>query len=310
VLVTGAAGFIGSHLCEALLGAGYRVTGIDAFDGYYSPRLKEENIRACLAHPRFEMRYGDLLDADLPMMLAGAEAVIHLAALPGVRASWGPHFDTYLRHNVETTQRLLAAAGPSLRKFILASSSSVYGEAEELPLQETAPPRPISPYGVTKLAAEQLVRLYRREGMSGVCLRLFTVYGPRQRPDMAIARFLRAMLAGESVPVYGDGSQTRDFTYVTDAVAACMRALRAETSDEALNVGSGQRTSLNELLVLLQEVTGRSLRVDRQAPQRGDAQHTWADIERARRALDYRPTVSLAEGLALQAASLAPGKEQ
>src|SRR5262245_64919423 len=220
-LVTGVAGFIGSHLAERLLRDGVRVTGVDCFTDYYDPAIKRRNLERARSHPEFALVELDLGEADLAA-LPDVQVVYHQAAQPGVRASWGADFAIYTHHNVLATQRLLERyRGSSLERFVYASSSSVYGDAERYPTDEGLLPRPLSPYGVTKLAGEHLALLYARNfGMPVVALRYFTVYGPRQRPDMAFHRFCRALLTGQAITVYGDGRQSRDFTFVADAVEA------------------------------------------------------------------------------------------
>ena len=302
VLVTGAAGFIGSHVCERLLTDGTAVRGVDSFTDYYPRTLKEANLRDLEKDARFELVEADLAFADLSPMLDGVDAVCHLAAQAGVRASWGETFHTYLDCNVRSTQRLLEAVKErGITKFVYASSSSVYGETTDLPMRENGLTCPVSPYGVTKLAGEHLAVLYHRNyGVPTVSLRYFTVYGPRQRPDMAFHRFIRAGLVGEPVTVYGDGRQTRDFTYVADTVDATVRALQAGVPGSVLNVGGGSRVSLNEALDAIEAVLGR--RLDRRYVERarGDVTDTLAENARAREELGFRPSVALEEGLALE----------
>jgi UDP-glucose 4-epimerase len=299
-VVTGAAGFIGSQLTERLLSEGHEVTGIDAFVDYYPRADKERNLRSARdAGGRFRLVEGALQDLDLPEVLAGAAQVYHLAAQAGVRASWGREFDRYTDHNVLGTQRLLeAAATVDVPRLVYASSSSVYGTCESLPLREDSACQPVSPYGVTKLAAEHLCHLYARNmDLRVVSLRYFTVYGPRQRPDMAFHRFLKAARDGRALTVYGDGTQTRDFTYVDDIVAATRAAAESGRPGAVYNVGGGERVALNHVLELVQEVTDRRLEIRREAPQKGDMHDTFADTTAARRDLGFRPTVSLREGL-------------
>lgn len=300
-LVTGAAGFIGSHLCERLLRDGAEVAGVDAFVPNYPRPWKEANLRRLRDQARFRFQEGDLLALDLPRLLANVEVVFHQAAMPGVRSSWGAEFQVYVDHNVRATQRLLEAAAGlrHLRRIVYASSSSVYGDTPALPLGEEAVPQPISPYGVTKLAAEHLCHLYAvASGVPTVSLRYFTVYGPRQRPDMAFHRFAAALLQGREIVVYSDGEQTRDFTYVDDAVEANVRAaLRPVDPGAVFNVGGGARISVNAALDLLQSAAGRAARIVRREAQRGDMRHTFADTRRAEAALEFRPAVSVAEGL-------------
>ncbi|HZD38311.1 MAG TPA: NAD-dependent epimerase/dehydratase family protein [Actinomycetes bacterium] len=305
VVVTGAAGFIGSHLSEALLDRGFEVTGIDAFTRSYAEVHKRANAAELLGRPGFELVEGDLSSMDLDPPLAGVEVVFHQAAQAGVRSSWGLDFDVYVRDNVIATQRLLEACLRSdVRRLVAASSSSVYGDAASYPTTEASITRPVSPYGVTKLASEHLCLAYAQLGSSALTvatLRYFTVYGPRQRPDMAFRRFLEAAYAGRPVTVYGDGEQTRDFTFVGDAVRANLLAMTAPFQAEPVNVGGGRRVTLNEVLDLIGRVTGRRLEIVRAPSQRGDARHTGADGARAEALLDYRPEVDLETGLALEA---------
>jgi UDP-glucose 4-epimerase len=300
-VVTGAAGFIGSQLTERLLAEGHEVTGIDAFVDYYPREVKEENLgRARQAGERFRLVEGALQDLPLVPLLEGCAHVYHLAAQAGVRASWGAEFDRYTQHNVLGTQRLLeAAVAAGVPRLVYASSSSVYGDCESLPLREDSPCRPVSPYGVTKLAAEHLCHLYARSmGLPVVSLRYFTVYGPRQRPDMAFHRFLKAARDGRPVTVYGDGRQTRDFTYVDDILDATRAAAEAGRPGTAYNVGGGERVAITEVLRLVESVTGRALEVRRDEAQKGDMRDTFADTGAAGRDLGFRPTVPLSEGLA------------
>ncbi|MEX3106033.1 NAD-dependent epimerase/dehydratase family protein [Streptomyces sp. ST1015] len=297
-LVTGAAGFIGSHLCVHLLEQGDEVVGVDALTDTYAPALKERNLAPAHRRPAFRLHRADLLTTGLEALLDGVDAVYHLAGEPGVRDSWGTRFPTYTERNVLATQRLLEAARlRDLRAFVFASSSSVYGEARVHPTPETALPAPVSPYGVTKLAAEQLCETYREVfGVPTVSLRLFTVYGPRQRPDMAFARLVAAAVAGEPFTLYGDGTQSRDFTHVSDVVAAMRQAAMSEFRGVA-NVGGGSRTTMRQAVRVVEQVTGPvELRTVPARP--GDARHTTADIRRARASFGYRPRVALDEGLA------------
>ena len=300
VVVTGAAGFIGSHVAEGLVADGHDVVGVDCFTDYYPRPLKEANLGRLRDCPSFRLVEERLQDADLPRLLDGAEHVYHLAAQAGVRASWGREFALYTDHNVLATQRLLEAAVAAGRPTVVyASSSSVYGDAPQLPFREDGPCHPVSPYGVTKLAGEHLAVLYHRNhGLPTVSLRFFTVYGPRQRPDMAFHRFLKAARDGAELPVFGDGTQTRDFTYVGDIVAAVRAAPLSGRPGSVYNVGGGERLALNEVLRLIETVTARPLRIQRQEKQKGDMRDTFADTAAARRDLGFRSTVALAEGLA------------
>ena len=302
-VVTGVAGFIGSHLAEHLIDLGHEVVGLDCFTPYYSPRLKRANLAVLMAKPRFRLVEGDLSALDLGPVLEGADYVFHQAAQAGVRASWGQTFAEYTQHNVLATQRLLEALrGRPLRKLVYASSSSVYGNAR-LPMRETARPQPLSPYGVSKLAAEHLCQLYHvNYGLPAVALRYFTVYGPRQRPDMAIHRFIRAIAAGEPIPLYGDGAQSRDFTYVDDIVRANVLAALAPLRGTAINIGGGARIALRDVLDVLQEAVGQRAQLLYRAPQKGDVAHTAADCGRAQRLLGFVPAVDISEGLHRQVA--------
>jgi nucleoside-diphosphate-sugar epimerase len=302
-LVTGAAGFIGSHLTEALLDRGYRVRGVDMFTTYYPRYFKKANVEAIGPRDEFEFYEVDLRTADLEFLAEDIDIVFHQAAQAGVRASWGDEFDLYLQHNVQVTQRLLEYfKDHPVSKFVYASSSSVYGEAVSLPMKETDRPQPYSPYGVTKLAAEHLCRLYTRNyGVPTVSLRYFTVCGPRQRPDMAFHKLIRAMLKGDEFHVYGEGDQTRDFTYVGDAVAANIAAGEAGRPGEVYNIGGGARVSLKEAIAMLESVLGMKAHVRFDEKQKGDPAHTVADTSRAREDLDYRPETPLQEALRLEA---------
>jgi nucleoside-diphosphate-sugar epimerase len=298
-IVTGAAGFIGSHLTESLLASGHEVVGVDAFVDYYPRAVKERNLTAARAHAGFRFVEGRLQDLSLEPLLEGAGQVYHLAAQAGVRASWGKEFSGYTDHNVLATQRLLeAAVAVGTPRVVYASSSSVYGDCRTLPLLEDAPCRPVSPYGVTKLAAEHLAHLYERNhGLPVVSLRYFTAYGPRQRPDMAFHRFLKAAQEGTPLRVFGDGEQTRDFTFVDDAVSATRRAGESGRPGCVYNVGGGDRVSVNEVLRRIGEVTGRAVEVKREPVQKGDMRDTFADTSAARRDLGFRSTVDLRQGL-------------
>jgi UDP-glucose 4-epimerase len=303
-VVTGAAGFIGSHLSEALVARGHDVVGVDALTDYYDPAIKRRNVRALLAGRHFRLLELDLAADPLDALPARPRYVFHLAAQPGVRASWGREFATYTSHNVLATQRLLEhVKDQGSERVVVASSSSVYGDAERLPTSEADLPRPYSPYGVTKLAAEHLALLYARNfGVPAVAMRYFTVYGPRQRPDMAFHRFIRALLAGAPIGVHGDGGQTRDFTFVGDAVAANLAAAERGVNGTAYNVGGGSRVSVNDVLERLGRIAGRTPVVEHGPAQAGDPRDTGADIARARRDLGWEPRTSLDEGLARQLA--------
>jgi UDP-glucuronate 4-epimerase len=299
-LVTGCAGFIGSHLTESLLADGYEVLGVDCFNDNYGRAEKEANLSVALAHDDFALCVADLAAADAAALLDGCDVVFHLAAEPGVRTSWGARFDRFVRNNLTATQRLLEAARDTPEKrFVYASSSSVYGDSERLPTTEDDPPRPHSPYGVTKLAAEQMCGVYRaNHGVDTVALRFFTVYGPRQRPDMAFRRFCQAALDGDPIRLFGDGRQSRDFTFVADVVGALRAAATSETGATAVyNIGGGARVSLSDALAMLAAIAGRPLDVRRGGRESGDVLHTGADITRAREDLGFEPATDLAAGL-------------
>lgn len=298
-LVTGAAGFIGSHLCEDLLARGDEVVGVDCFLDNYARERKEEQVAGARASDRFELVEAAILDLDLAELLADVDRVFHLAALPGVRPSWGGAFEAYLANNVLSTQALLEACkGSDVQRFVFASSSSVYGDTDALPMREGAATWPHSPYGVTKLAAEHMVRLYHRNfGVPTVSVRYFTVYGPRQRPDMAIQRFLIAARDGTPIRVFGDGGQSRDFTYVADTVEGTQRAAETGAPGSVYNIGGGSRVTLNELIAMIEAVTDTRLQVDREPGKPGDVRSTEADCDRARAELDFIPATSLRDGL-------------
>lgn len=302
-LVTGAAGFVGSHLCYKLLSEGADVIGVDAFTDYYDVRLKRRNALHLQRSPRFRLVEGDLAELSVEPLVRHVDTVFHLAGQPGVRASWGGDFGVYVQRNIVATQRLLEACkDTAIDKFVYASSSSIYGDSEAYPTPETLRPTPISPYGVTKLAGEHLTEVYRTGfGLPAVSLRLFTVYGPRQRPDMAFARLVRAGLTGEPFELYGDGEQTRDFTYVGDVVQAMLEAADSSWCGVA-NIGGGSRTSMNRVVEIVHGLCG-DLEVRRVESARGDVRHTAADTSVAVEHLGYRPRTPLAEGLATMVAA-------
>jgi len=301
-LVTGAAGFIGSHLVDRLLATGVRVTGVDAFTDFYDVSLKRENLAGAQGSRLFRLLELDLGADDLAA-LPEVSVVFHQAAQAGVRASWGREFGTYVHHNVLATQRLLERYRASkLERFVYASSSSVYGEAERFPTSEDALPRPISPYGVTKLAGEHLTLLYGREsGLPVTALRYFTVYGPRQRPDMAFHRFCRALLNDESITIYGDGHQSRDFTFVDDAVEANLRAWRKASPQSVYNVGGGSQVEVLEAIRILERALGAKAKLNFEPRAAGDPLQTRADAMRIERELDFKPSISVEQGLAAEA---------
>ncbi len=298
-LVTGAAGFIGSHLAGALLDRGFQVTGLDSFSDYYPRSIKEANLAPSRKRDGFQFVEGSVQSTDLAALLDGQTHVFHLAAQAGVRKSWGRDFRTYTENNVDATQRLLeACVDRPLHRFVYASSSSLYGDNVSIPMREDALPQPVSPYGVTKLAAEQLCYLYFvNYGVPTTSVRYFTVYGPRQRPDMAFNRFIKAALIGQPITLFGDGEQTRDFTYVSDAVAATIAAGERGVPGRAYNIGGGSRVSVNHVLEIIGRIAGKPLDVRREAPQKGDMRDTFADTTLARADLGFAPAVSLEKGL-------------
>lgn len=301
IVVTGAAGFIGSHLVDHLLEIGCEVVGVDSFTDYYSKELKLRNLAWARSQERLRFVEGDLMQLDLDELLSGVDKVVHLAGEPGVRSSWGNRFSTYLERNVRSTQHLLEACRrEGVKRFIYASSSSVYGADKGGPLSEEDRLRPASPYGLTKLAAEELVRLYSREKwVPGTILRYFTVYGPRQRPDMALARFISLGSRGEPVEVFGDGWQMREMTYVSDVVDATVMALEVPGGG-VYNVGGGERASVRRLIELAGEVLGERIKINYAPPVAGDVRSTWADSSLAFKKMGYKPRVGLEEGIEAQ----------
>lgn len=300
-IVTGAAGFIGSHLVEALLNQGKHVIGVDQFNDYYDPALKRKNISHFEDHPAFKLIEGDIQFLDWTALLLDVEVVYHQAAQAGVRASWGQGFRSYTERNINATQVLLEAAKDAkhLKRLVFASTSSVYGEAETLPTDESICPQPVSPYGITKLAAERLCWLYYKNfGVPVTALRYFTVYGPRQRPDMAFHKFFKSVLLEQAIPIYGDGQQTRDFTFISDAIAANLAAATVpEAIGEIFNIGGGSRVVLAEVIDTMEKVVGRPIPRKHIETAMGDARHTAADVSKAQKILGYQPQVSLVDGL-------------
>ncbi len=300
-LVTGVAGFIGSHLAERLLNDGHTVIGVDVFTDYYSRSIKERNLKNLRSRAGITLIEENLLSMNLHQLLKGVDCVFHQSAQAGVRASWGDEFAIYVDANILVTQRLLEAAKQSsgLQRFVYASSSSAYGDAITLPVSEKAVCHPYSPYGVTKLAAEHLCSLYHANfGVPTVSLRYFTVYGPRQRPDMAFHRFCKAVFENKPIHLYGDGEQTRDFTFVTDIVEANIRsATTPEAVGKVMNIAGGSRISLRNVVRLLQEISNSTINCESNESQHGDVRHTFADITLAEKTLGYAPVVSLEEGL-------------
>jgi len=301
IIVTGAAVFIGSQLVQALLKQGDEVIGIDEFNDYYDPILKYKNIANFEQSSKFTLITSSIQLLDWHKLLQNVDVVYHQAAQAGVRNSWGNGFRSYTERNINATQVLLEAAkeAGNLQRLVFASSSSVYGDAETLPTHEVIIPQPVSPYGVTKLAAERLGELYYKNfGVPFVSLRYFTVYGPRQRPDMAFHKFFQAVLQDEAIPVYGDGQQTRDFTFVSDAIAANLAAATVPAAvGEIFNIGGGSRVVLADVLDTMSEIVGKPVKRHHIERAKGDARHTSADVSKAQKILGYQPQISLKEGL-------------
>jgi UDP-glucose 4-epimerase len=302
-LVTGVAGFIGSTLADRLVADGVDVVGIDCFTDYYPRPVKERNLAGLRSRAGFRFVESRIQDADLQALLADRTHVFHLAAQAGVRKSWGRDFAIYTVNNIEATQVLLEAVTklPAIERVVYASSSSVYGDNAPMPFREDALPQPVSPYGVSKLAAEQLCYLYfANYRVPATSLRYFTVYGPRQRPDMGFHKFLRATIRGEPITIFGDGEQTRDFTYVHDAVTATIAAASRGVPGRVYNIGGGSRVSINEVLELIGRVASRKPAVIVDGAQKGDMRHTYADTSAAKADLGFAPTVGLEQGLAAE----------
>ena len=294
-LVTGGAGFIGSHMVGKLLSLGYEVIGLDCFTDYYSRDIKEKNVESALTNKNYTFIEADILDMKT---FPEVDYVFHLAAQAGVRASWGKRFDMYTRNNIQVTQKLLEFyKDSSIKKLVYASSSSVYGDAK-LPMRESSLLKPVSPYGVTKLAGEHLSYLYwRNYTIPAIALRYFTVYGPRQRPDMAIYNFVKAIFNGDELTVFGDGTQTRDFTYIDDVIEGTLLAADSNIVGEVINIGGGSRISINNVLKLIENITKKEAKVRYLERQRGDVQDTWADVSKAEAMLHWRPRVDISNGL-------------
>jgi UDP-glucuronate 4-epimerase len=300
-LVTGCAGFLGSHVVDAMLARGDLVTGVDTFSNYYSRDVKESNLAAARDYSSFRFVEANLAEDDIRHLLEETDGVFHLAAQPGVRGSWGETFSLYARDNVVVTQRIFEAAAAADKRTLWASSSSVYGNAEAYPTPEDTRPRPISPYGVTKLACEHLAGAYAESfGLDHVALRYFTVYGPRQRPDMAFTKIVRALVDRTPFSVFGSGDQSRDVTYVGDAIAATLAAMELAPTGAVYNVGGGTETTLNRVISICEQISGRRLDRKSEAPAAGDVRRTSADTTRARTELEWSPQTPLEYGLRAQ----------
>ena len=299
-LVTGAAGFIGSTLTEKLLKKGHEVIGVDCFIDYYDRSLKENNMSSFINHENFTLIEENINKLDLKSLLNGIDYIFHQAAQAGVRSSWGKEFEIYTHNNIMGTQRLLEAAKESnIEKFVYASSSSVYGDTDKLPMQETNRLQPVSPYGVSKLAGENLCYLYYKNfNVPTISLRYFTVFGERQRPDMAFHIFIKAILKEKKLTIFGDGKQSRNFTYVKDIVKANILAAESDVVGEIFNIGGdGKRVVLNDAIDLMEEIIGKKANREYQKVVKGDVKHTSADTTKAKKMLGYAPEVDFEEGL-------------
>lgn len=298
-LVTGCAGFIGSHLSESLIENDIEVIGIDCFTEYYDRKLKERNISSILSSKKFTFVEADIMDASLGQYLKDVKYIFHQAGQPGVRGSWGKEFDIYVKNNILVTQRILEIVKDfEIKKFIYASSSSVYGNIDELPVKESQLTKPFSPYGVTKLAAEQLCNLYfENHGIPTVALRYFTVYGPRQRPEMSMSKFIKDMISGNCITIYGDGKQIRDFTYIDDIVKANLLAMESPVEGEVFNVGSSRPIKLIEVIKILEKLVGKKANIEFMHKQDGDVRETYADINKIESLYGYKASIDIEKGL-------------
>ena len=297
-LVTGCAGFVGSHLSERLIDLGYEVVGIDNLNDNYSVQIKKKNLEKLLDNTRFEFFEGDLLSLNLEEILKEVDFIFHQAAQAGVRSSWGKYFKSYTDNNILATQMLLESVkNKKLKKFVYASSSSVYGDCN-LPMKEDIRPIPISPYGVSKLAAENLCQLYNENyNVPTISLRYFTVYGPRQRPDMAFHKFIKAIFQGEKIIVYGSGKQTRDFSYIDDVVNANILAMNFSGNGEIFNIGGGTRIKLEDVITLIGQLMGKKPNIEFVSQQKGDVKDTQSDVTKSSCLLSYSPKIIIEKGL-------------
>jgi nucleoside-diphosphate-sugar epimerase len=302
-IVTGAAGFIGSHLSEKLLENGFKVIGIDCFTDYYSKEIKKNNMISFQNNKNFKLIENDLMKIDLTSIIKESEFLFHEAGQPGVRASWGEQFDTYVKDNILVTQKILESAKEvkTLEKIVMASSSSIYGEQEGIMIENKTIPSPISPYGVTKLASENLGLTYALNyDLPITSLRYFTVYGPRQRPDMAFTKFIKANLSGDKISIFGDGNQIRDFTFISDIIDANLKCMESDIHGNVLNIGGGKTYSIIEVLKKIENITGEKNKISFTGKQKGDVKRTEANIENAIRTIHYSPKITLNDGLEKQ----------
>lgn len=295
VLITGCAGFIGSNLTQYLLDDGFEVYGIDCFTDYYERKIKEDNLEYSLDHENFHFIEKDLKEMD---DFPEVEYIFHMAAQAGVRSSWGKSFNIYSKNNIEATQKLLEFyKNKKIKKFVYSSSSSVYGDTD-IPMTEDSVLKPVSPYGVSKLAAEHLCYLYWKNfKVPTVSLRYFTVYGPRQRPDMAIHKFVSAIISGNTIDIYGDGKQSRDFTFINDVVDALILAAQSEYEGEVFNIGGGSRITVKDLIKEIEIITGKKAKINYMEKQKGDVRDTWADLSKTTLKLGWKPRFNIKEGL-------------
>ena len=301
-IVTGVAGFIGSSLAQTLLEKGEEVVGIDCFLDYYPREIKEKNLTSLRDFSAFTFIEKNINDLDFIKILPGVNGIYHQAAQAGVRSSWGNNFEIYTNNNILATQRILEAVKGQSIRVVYASSSSIYGETQKIPMQEEDKPCPVSPYGVSKLAGEYLCYLYYKNfGVPTISLRYFTVYGPRQRPDMAFHRFIKAICNSGKIELYGDGEQTRDFTFIRDAVEANILAMEKGTPGMVYNIGGGANVSVNHIITKMEQILDKKAMINRMERQKGDVSHTYADTTRARKELGFVPKTSLDQGLAQEA---------
>lgn len=301
--MTGVAGFIGSHLAERLLTNGFKVIGVDCFTDYYSKKIKKNNMISFQNNKNFKFIEEDLMKLDLTPIIKACEFLFHEAAQPGVRASWGKQFDVYVKDNILVTQKILESAKEvkTLEKIVMASSSSIYGEQEGIMIENETIPNPISPYGVTKLASENLGLTYAtNHDLPVTSLRYFTVYGPRQRPDMAFTKFIKANLSGDEILVFGDGNQIRDFTFISDIIDANLKCMESKIHGNVLNIGGGKTYSIIEILSMIEEITGLTNKLIFTSKQKGDVKRTESDITNAKKIIDYFPKINVFEGLTNQ----------